>query len=321
MAIDPRTHLLLVVGPTACGKTDFAVDAAEARARLTGEPLPEILNCDSVQFFEGVDIGAAKPTREQLARVPHHLVGHVPLGSAYTAGDFRRDALKVIEDRGTKGLTRFLPVGGSGFYVQALEKGMYEVPEVPESIKSELSRDLEAQGLPALHTELARRDPESAQKIQPQDRYRVLRALEILRSSPGGGTLSEIRAQFEKSRGPSPFRVSKIGLFRPRDVLRRRIEERTRRMIQEGLIEEVESLRAKGLGAWSPMQSVGYKETQEFLDGKISRDELEPLIVTSTMQLAKRQMTWFKRDTSIHWFDTEQGLSAPLAQAAREFEL
>lgn len=313
-------HLLFVVGPTACGKSDFAVEAAEEVRRAVGGPLPEIINCDSIQFFDGVDIGAAKPEPALLRRVSHHLVGHVPLGGAYTAGDFRRDALRVVEERMKAGVERFLPVGGSGFYVQALEKGMYDVPPVSEELKLQLQQDMEQKGPSALHAELAIRDPEAAAKIQPMDRYRVLRALEILRSSSESSSLSEIRARFEASRPAAPFRVSKVGVFRAREVLRHRVEERTTRMLKDGLLDEVQSLRARGLAAWSPLLSVGYKEAQEYLEGRLTKEELPSAIVTSTMQLAKRQMTWFKRDPSIRWFDSEKGWEEPLAWVRETFQ-
>ncbi|MES2963187.1 MAG: tRNA dimethylallyltransferase, partial [Bdellovibrionota bacterium] len=147
------------------------------------------------------------------------------------------------------------------------------------------------------------------------DTYRILRALEILRADPEGRTLTEIKAHFDRHREAPPFRVSKIGLFRERDVLRTRVIERTHAMLNAGLVDEVKALRAEGLGAWGPMQSVGYAEVQAYLDGTLPEAQLIEAIVTSTMQLAKRQMTWFRKDTSIQWFDTEKGLDAPLEKA------
>jgi tRNA dimethylallyltransferase len=297
-------ELLFIVGPTAGGKSDFAVELCESEA---AQIKSEILNCDSVQFFAGVEIGAAKPSADLLARVPHHLIGHLPLGATYTAGEFRRDALQVIEQRSREGVERLVAVGGSGFYVQALEKGMYDVPKIPDEIRLGVERDLEEKGLAALHLELKNRDPGAAEKINPADQYRIGRALEVLRADLGGRTLTQIREQFasEAARAaestPPLFRVRKIGLFVPRDVLRDRVVARTRKMLESGLIEEVRGLRAQGLHNWSPLQSVGYKEVGAYLDGTLSQTDLEPAIVTSTMQLAKRQMTWFKRDVSIEW--------------------
>jgi tRNA dimethylallyltransferase len=292
-------RLLFVVGPTACGKSDFAVELCELMAAKGLEA--EIINCDSVQFFDGVQIGAAKPGPELLQRARHHLIGHVPLGGTYNAGDFCRDAERIIEARRTEGVRHFVAVGGSGFYVQDLERSMAETGPEP------------------LYRELRERDPQTAARIEPADRYRILRSLEILRAHPEAGTLSEIRERFEANRKPPAYAVSKIGLFRPRDILRKRVIERTELMLEAGLLDEVRDLRGRGLGAWAPMQSVGYKESQAFLDGVLTGEELAPAIVTSTMQLAKRQMTWFKRDPSIAWFDRELDFERPLAQACENF--
>jgi len=295
-------HVLFVVGPTGSGKSDLAVSIAESGA-IEGIQNPEIINCDSVQFFAGVDIGAAKPGPDLLKRAPHHLVGHLPVGTRYSAGDFQRDALQVITRGGT-----YLAVGGSGFYVQALEKGMYEVPEVPLEIRSQLAIEVGApEGLKNLYEELSQRDPHAARKIASADRYRILRALEILRTHPDG-TLTEIRARFRTAQPVRPFTFRKVGVFCSRERLRERIKTRTRQMLERGLIDEVTrlrgELRALGLSEWAPLRSVGYREAQEYLDGVLARDQLEEAIVTSTMQLAKRQMTWFKRDLEIRWFDS-----------------
>ena len=311
-------HLLFVVGPTACGKSDFAVEVSEQSGR-PGELHAEIINCDSVQFFEGIDIGAAKPDFDLMARATHHLISHLPPGATYTAGDFRRDALRIITERTAAKVNRFIPVGGSGFYIQALEKGMFDVPDIPDEIREAVASEHQKNGLGPLHDELMRRDPVSGARIKPGDTYRILRALEILRADPDSRTLNEIKDHFERHRKSPPFEVSKIGLFRERDVLRDRVIERTRRMLRDGLIEEVKALREKGLGAWAPMQSVGYAEVQAMLDGKLNKEVLTESIVTSTMQLAKRQMTWFKRDPQIQWFDSEKGFELPLTRARAIF--
>lgn len=296
-----KPFLLMIVGPTASGKSDLAVEAIESLPK----PHPEIINCDSIQFFDAVEIGSAKPPAEALAKVPHHLIGHLPKGATYTAGDFRRDAIKVIEERVQAGVHRFVGVGGSGFYVQALEKGMFDVPPSPEDLRGELEAQADREGLEILHAELLRRDAVAGNRIKPADRYRIIRALEILRGDSEGRTLSEIQASFEKLRPEAPFEVVKVGLKRSRDVLRDAVHKRTRRMLAAGFIDEVKALRGEGFKDWAPLLSVGYKEIQEFLDGTLTEQELEPAIVTSTMQLAKRQMTWFKRDPTIEWFDAD----------------
>jgi tRNA dimethylallyltransferase len=252
-----------------------------------------------------------------LKRAPHHLLGHKAVGSQYTAAEFRSDALAILRQRSAEGVAHFISVGGSGFYVQALEKGMYEVPEIPLPIREELKFESEKEGgFANLYLELKRRDPEAAGKIKPQDRYRILRALEVLRANNEGLTLTQIRGQFEQKIQPeAEFSAKKIGLLREREVLRKAITQRTRDMLKRGLIDEVTKLRAAGLGDWGPLKSVGYREVQDFLDGRIRFDELEQVIVTSTMQLAKRQMTWFKRDPEIAWFDSDAGWREALLQA------
>lgn len=306
----------MIVGPTASGKSDLAVEAIETLP----QPHPEIINCDSIQFFEAVEIGSAKPPPEALAKVPHHLIGHLPKGASYTAGDFRRDAINVIEERTQAGITRFVGVGGSGFYMQALEKGMFDVPQSSQDLRGELEAQADREGLEILHAELLRRDPVAGTRIQAADRYRIIRALEILRGDSEGRTLSEIQASFEKLRPKAPFEVVKVGLKRSRDVLREAVHQRTRRMLAAGFVNEVKALREEGLKDWSPLQSVGYKEVQAFLDGTLAEQELESAIVTSTMQLAKRQMTWFKRDPLIEWFDADNEWARALARVRELLE-
>ena len=308
-----KPQLLFIIGPTACGKSDLAVEISEGGPR----PQAELLNSDSVQFFEGVEIGSAKPGPDLLQRAPHHLLGHKAVGSQYTAAEFRSDALAVMRHRSAQGVAHFISVGGSGFYVQALEKGMYEVPEIPLAIREELNFESEqAGGFSKLYLELSHRDPEAAGKIKPQDRYRILRALEVLRAHKDDLTLTQIRAQFEHKLKPeAEFTAQKVGLFRERDVLCKAITQRTRNMLKRGLIDEVSKLRAQGLGTWAPLKSVGYREVQGFLDGLIRLEDLEQVIVTRTMQLAKRQMTWFKRDPEITWFDADAGWHRALLRA------
>lgn len=312
-----RPLVVFVVGPTATGKSDFAVSAA---LRFGGE----ILNADSVQIYSSIEIGAAKPTSEERKGIPHHLLGTVAEGEICTAGDFRRRALEIIERGGQRGISVFFAVGGSGFYVQALEKGMYPAPKVAEAVRVAIKMDFDVMGRGALYAELQARDPDYAAEISPNDTYRLFRSLEIGRTLQGpelpvgrpaeAQTWSGVRRQFESElEATRPFEVLKIGLFRDRKILRKAVRDRARRMIERGLIEEVSALRAKGLAAWAPMLSVGYKETQDFLDGKLDRARLEEDIATHTMQLAKRQMTWFRRDNEIVWFDSDKGWDEPLA--------
>lgn len=311
--------LVCLVGPTGSGKTGLAIEVAGRLRSDTEKPITlEVLNFDSVQFFTDLNIGAAKPSEQEQVLVRHHLLGHRPLGSSYTAGDFRREATAIVETR--KDLNKhLLAVGGSGFYLQALEKGMYDVPEIRSGVREDLEQAVAAGELTRLHEEIRQRDPETAARVHPNDRYRVLRALEILRSHPDG-TLAEIRRKFASQAPPLPFRAIKFGLTLSREELHRRLQARTAQMLKAGLIDEVAHLRALGFADWAPMKSVGYLQTQMYLRGELTSDELPAAILTSSMQLAKRQMTWFKRDAQITWLDATDSAAAGhvLTEAVRK---
>lgn len=279
---------VLVVGPTASGKSALGLKLAQ---HFGGA----ILNCDSLQTYRRLDIGTAKPPLNERALVPHHLFDILNPGEVLTAGDFRRMALEV--------LARELPlrpvfgVGGSGFYIQALEKGMFDVPKPrPESEKR--VRDLlEEKGLAHAYSELQRLDPESAETLNPNDSYRITRALIIIHDT--GDKLSDVRNTFAAQ--PFPYPLLKLGLAPSREELLPRVRARTRQMLEDGFVEEVRQLVNEGWGEWPPMLSVGYRECQQFLRGEIASEKLPDLVVEKTMQLAKKQRTWFKRDPEIHW--------------------
>lgn len=304
MNVRLKPLLIFIVGSTATGKTEFSLLAKKKVEAELGTPC-EILNFDSVQVFREIEIGTAKPSIEQRAQARHHLLDFVPKGQSFTAGEYRRDALKILKERTESGVGAFLLVGGSGFYAQALEKGMFEIEPVDPAIRNDLVQELESRGLPSLYDELSKIDSDYAKTIAAQDTYRILRALEIVRSQ--GKTLTQIKNEFAAK--PSELRlnyeIAKIGLRVERDVLRDRIASRTDRMLAQGWVDEVRTLRAEGLVAWAPMQSVGYKEIQSYLDGELKESELREKVIVSTMQLAKRQVTWFKRDTEVQWCASE----------------
>ncbi|MGE3974809.1 MAG: tRNA (adenosine(37)-N6)-dimethylallyltransferase MiaA [Bdellovibrionales bacterium] len=286
-----------IFGPTSSGKSHLAL----AMAQKLGA---EIVNCDSLQVYQGLDIGTAKPTKKELAMVPHHLISHVPLGEAYAAGQFARDALEILKKRSHVGQKLFFLVGGSGFYAQALIKGTYPVAASDPKKRAELEEEARLKGLATLFEELETRDSQYAKKIGPQDRHRIIRALEILRHEKFQ-TFSEIEETIA-SRKP-PFSFASVGTFKTRESLRRALDLRTKTMLRQGFIDEVKGLVEQGYHDWSPLQSVGYAEVLEFLDGQIpSEEQLIEAIVTSSMQLAKRQMTWFRRDAETVWFDTDR---------------
>lgn len=291
--------VVFVVGATASGKSDWALRWAQKYQGV-------VINCDSVQVYREVEIGTAKPTLAERALCPHFLFDYVSPPQEMTAGQYARDFESCIEKLNTP--VAFV-VGGTGFYFQAIEKGLYPVPTVAPEVKSLLDQESQSpEGRERLWQELVAADPESAQKLHPNDIYRITRALEIWRSFKK--TMAEFKAEHQQGQKGFPFPLLKVGPQWEREELRRRIELRTEKMLAAGLVQEVKALRALGLESWAPMSSVGYKEALEFLDQGLSVQELREKIVISTHQLAKRQMTWFKRDHDIRWFTGSTGFEA-----------
>lgn len=291
------------VGPTASGKSALSLQMAE---RFSAD----IVNADSIQFYQRVDIGSAKPTPEDRRCRPHYLFDLVAPPQAVTAGDFHRLFFDHMGKVQAGALGEFGPqfvVGGTGFYIQAIEKGIPEVPKSDPTIRARLESELaDEHGPTLLHQRLQRLDPESAARIHLNDHYRILRALEVIEST--GKKWSESLRSHRENTVPFPFPLLKFGLRLEKDELVQRIEERTRQMLRSGLIEEVEKLVSEGYADWEPLASVGYKECLQFLRGEISsRAELEAKIILETTQLAKKQRTWFQRDPEIIWVTPQQG--------------
>ncbi|MGE5086728.1 MAG: tRNA (adenosine(37)-N6)-dimethylallyltransferase MiaA [Bacillota bacterium] len=297
--MNTKKPVIFVVGATATGKSEWAL-------KLAQEFRGVIVNCDSVQVYDKVDIGAAKPTAEEQALVPHYLLSYVQPPGESTAGTYSRDffeCLRKIPD----GVPVFV-VGGTGFYFMAIEKGMYPVTQISEETKKQVEAELAEHGGPErLYQELQNVDPEYAGKIHVADHYRIGRGVELIRTQGKGVT--QIQKEFEESRGPFPYPLLKIGPQWEREILRERIAIRCQKMLKMGLVDEVERLLDEGLETWAPLKSVGYKETIEFVKGKITEDQLLEQITTNTRQLAKRQKTWFQRDKDIHWFDGARGFN------------
>jgi tRNA dimethylallyltransferase len=276
---------LILTGPTASGKTSLALEIAESVGNI------EIINADSVVVYRHFDIGTAKPTREEQARIPHHLVDVREPFEAFTAGDFVRETharIQKIEDRGRRALI----VGGTGFYLKALLFGLWDAPSADLALRARL----EATPLAELHTILVSRDPESAYRIGPADRYRLVRACEILELT--GKTPSELER--DRPREPDPS-FSLFVIDRETAELEDRIQARTEKMLQEGLVEETRSLLERFPGS-RPLGSVGYAETVAYLEGREPQGRKIPAgieglrqeINLSTRQLVKKQRTWFR---------------------------
>ncbi len=293
---DTQATFLYVVGPTATGKSQLAIELASE----LGWP---IVNCDSVQVFDRTLIGTAQPTVVEQKTVPHYLFGYVQPPKTLTAADYLQDVVQTLQ---SNQLSQCLFVGGSGFYIQALEKGLYPESHTSEETKNQVEEIWQSKGVEGAYLWITERDSEFAKKISVNDHYRVRRAMEVMLGQ--NKTMTELKHQLQSedhSVLPSHRKI-KMGINCERSLLRPRVEKRTQAMLATGWIDEVKQLRAEGLGSWHPMLSVGYKEVQAYLDGKISLRELPEKVVTATMQLIKKQQTWFKRDSEVHWFEPSQ---------------
>jgi tRNA dimethylallyltransferase len=291
--------VVLIVGPTGVGKSDFALTAAE---NLNAA----ILNCDSLQAYKRLDIGTAKPSLTDRRRVPHFLFDFIEPGGHLTAGDYRREALEILAKEIPE--HPVLAVGGSGFYIQALEKGMFDVSKPDPLIEQKVREDLQSQGLGELWKELVSRDSEYAEEINPNDSYRIVRGLVVMREK--GIRVSDLRKQFKPL--PFPHPLIKMGFECDREKLKVRIEHRSEKMLASGLLNEVTTLVNEGFRDWPPLMSVGYKECLDVIEHRMPEALLKQTIVEKTMQLAKKQMTWFRRDKAITWFQTNDDLTAPM---------
>lgn len=284
-------QFLFIMGPTGTGKSKFALEAAEKLGA-------EIVNCDSVQCYSKVSIGAASPSAADLARVPHHLYGYVQAPQELTVGQYYRHFFSELHKISAD---KIIVVGGTGFYFQALEKGLFDVAEVAPELKAEIEEWLSSEeGLKEAYAELIKLDPRAAEKISSQDAYRIGRAFELMRSE--NKTLTQIQGEFQEKGWPFPYPYAKMGLSLGREDLVPLIQRRTEKMIHEGLVDEVEGLLREGLRDWAPLRSVGYKETIQFIEEKKSLQWLREEICLRTLQLAKKQRTWFKRDAEAKWF-------------------
>jgi tRNA dimethylallyltransferase len=281
-----KKKLIVIVGPTAVGKTAVAMELAE---RLK----TEIISADSRQIFKEMEIGTAKPSAEELARVRHHFINIKSIEEEYNAGQFGRDAMEVIEKL-FGAHDQLILCGGSGLYVKALLEGFDEMPEIPAGVRVEIVAQYEKNGLAWLQGEVEKVDPEYFTQVDVQNPHRLIRALELNRAS--GQRVGALR---KKNKKELPFEVFKIGLELPREELFQRIDERMDRMIAQGLFVEAEKFYPrKQLNA---LQTVGYQEIFGFMDGEYDREEAIRLLKRNSRRYAKRQLTWFKKDKEVEW--------------------
>lgn len=286
--------ILAILGATATGKSDLAL-------RLAHRLDAEIVNADALQVYRGLDLGTAKPTAEQRNAVPHHLIDILDPREPFSAGEFARRAGAALEGIAARGRIA-LVVGGSGLYLRALFSGLASLPPVDDRVRDDLAARLRREGLPALRSELERRDPATAARLEPGDRQRTLRALEVLEAT--GRPLSTWLATAPES-PPRRYRgVRKLGLTLPRALLYDRIRSRVESMVAAGWLDEVRDLQEAGVDDSCPaFQAIGYSQWLRHLRSGSSFDAVVAEIVTATRRYAKRQETWFRRETGVVWRD------------------
>lgn len=290
-----KQPLIVLCSPTATGKTGLSLKLAEDFGC-------EIINADSLQVYRYLDIGTAKPTREERERVRHHLIDVVNPDEEYNAAVYAEQARAVIENMARENKPAFV-VGGTGLYIRALLQGIIDTPPVDEKLRRHYRELRDRLGKEHLFALLRERDPRASERINPNDSVRVIRALEVLDQS--GQSIIDL--QQKHLFADCPYDVCKIGLQVDRDELKKRIALRTERMIEAGLEDEVRGLLERGYSEkLKPMQSLGYRQMVEVVQGRCDRDRALHLINRETWQYAKRQMTWFAADKTINWFAPDQ---------------
>lgn len=301
-----KPPLILIVGPTAVGKTELAIQLAE---RLNGE----IVSADSRLFYRGMDIGTAKPSREEQARVPHHLIDIANPDEILSLAVFQQKAHEIIADIHSRNKLPFL-VGGTGQYVRAVTEGWTPPEVVPdEALRSELEKQKDQNGIYWLHEKLRELDPTAAEKIDARNFRRTIRALEVIMTT--GKKFSEQRGQID-----SPYHLITIGLIRPRVELYARVDERIDSMFVNGFLDEVKNLLASGYSPTLPtMSAIGYRECIQVLEGKLTLEEAKQAIRRMTRIFVRRQANWFKEsDPNIYWYSVKGGVVEEIEKNIRQ---
>jgi tRNA dimethylallyltransferase len=286
-----KKTLISIVGPTAIGKTALAIQLAQHFGT-------EIISADSRQFFKEMAIGTAKPNATELAAAKHHFIDSHSVSQLFSTGDFEVEGLKKLDEI-FKEHDLAVMVGGSGLYVNALINGLDEMPDIDLSIREKLNKQFEAEGLALIQNQLAELDPAYFAKVDQQNPQRMIRGLEVYLST--GQKLSSMLSATKKVR---PFNIIKIGLNTDRAVLYDRINRRVDQMMAHGLVDEVKSLIP--FKKYNALNTVGYSELFDYLDGKISFEDAIAAIKQNTRRFAKRQLTWFRRDEEINWFEPDE---------------
>ena len=282
--------LVVILGPTAGGKTALSLSLAE---KFQGE----IVNCDSVAMYRDFNIGTAKPSLTEQARAPHHLFDCVDPMQNVTAGEYARQARQVLLEIKVRGHLPIV-VGGTGLYLRALLEGLFAGPQRSEELRERLRKRAAHRGLPYLHRILSRLDRATAAKIHPNDTPKLIRAIEVCLASR-----QKVSELWQQGRDPlQGFRILRLGLDPDRAALYARINQRAEVMLKEGLIDETKTLIEKYGPSARPLGSLGYKQAAEFLRGQLTREQTLHLIQQAHRNYAKRQMTWFRREPEVMWF-------------------
>jgi tRNA dimethylallyltransferase len=283
--------LIVIAGPTAVGKTAVAI-------RLAKVLKAEVVSADSRQLYQEMSIGTAKPSAEELSEVKHHFIDVCPITEDYDAARFGREALAVIHKL-FKTSDQVILCGGSGLYIQAVCEGFDEIPSVADEVRESLVKGFDEYGLAWLQQKMQELDPQLLAVIDRQNPHRLIRALEVKIGT--GMSIADFR---KKEKLQHDFRIVKIGLELPREVLYQRIDERMDKMIEAGLFAEAQNLYP--FKVKNALQTVGYQEIFDFIDKQYDYDEAVRLLKRNSRRYAKRQMTWFKRDDTIRWFSPLQ---------------
>jgi len=302
---------VFLMGPTASGKTGLAIELCQHFAL-------EVISVDSALVYRGLDIGTAKPDRETLRKTPHRLIDIREPWQSYSAAEFRKDALDEMKSITSAGNVPLL-VGGTMLYFRALEHGLSELPPADPAVRRKLELQAASIGWPAMHGILRERDPRAASRIHPNDPQRIQRALEVLHIS--GKSMSELQ---DKSRGSAPgYRIHKIIISpEPRRILHQRIQQRFDSMIKTGFLDEVKSLHARAeLNADMPsMRCVGYRQAWQWLEDDCSFEQMRINAIAATRQLAKRQLTWLRREGVAVWYNLQElGVEKKVIEGLKRF--
>lgn len=285
-----QPSLVCIVGPTAIGKTALSI-------KLASHFSTEIVSADSRQFFKEMKIGTAVPSEEELSQAKHHFIQHISIQNNYNVGKFENEAIAVLGDI-FESNSKAILVGGSGLYQKAVTEGLDSFPEIPSGIRKKYNDILDTEGIKRLQGLLLKKDPETYKTIEISNPRRLTRALEVFEVS--GKSFSHFQNQNKKKR---QFKVVKIGLDAPREVIYNRIEQRVDLMIEQGLVKEAKRLYP--FRHFNALQTVGYKELFAYFDGELNLDQAISEIKKNTRRFAKRQLTWFKKDPDIQWFHFE----------------